>query len=222
MPTCSSAATSSDRGGRRRPSGCRTRRRTRTSETTATCANHALGRARMRLICAPPALSSKLCLLCAQIPSISAVCGLRPAKAGESICTWRSGRSTLAGERYRVQPELVPVRLDISRTTGDGTRCGCASRRRWPDRACAASSPPPRRSRSTRARSRNRPIRGATPRLAARQAAGRGRRLELALRRRTACSTCARGRATRSRSACRRTSCAARTAPACARCAAPT
>jgi uncharacterized protein len=27
---------------------------------------------------------------------------------------------TLAGERYPVEPELVPVRLDISRTTGDG------------------------------------------------------------------------------------------------------
>ncbi len=26
----------------------------------------------------------------------------------------------LAGERYPVEPELVPVRLDISRTTGDG------------------------------------------------------------------------------------------------------
>jgi uncharacterized protein len=27
---------------------------------------------------------------------------------------------SLGGERYPVQPELVPVRLDISRTTGDG------------------------------------------------------------------------------------------------------
>ena len=27
---------------------------------------------------------------------------------------------SLAGERYPVQPELVPARLDISRTTGDG------------------------------------------------------------------------------------------------------
>ena len=27
---------------------------------------------------------------------------------------------SLAGEKYPVQPELVPVRLDISRTTGDG------------------------------------------------------------------------------------------------------
>jgi uncharacterized protein len=27
---------------------------------------------------------------------------------------------SLAGERYPVEPELVPVRLDISRTTGDG------------------------------------------------------------------------------------------------------
>lgn len=27
---------------------------------------------------------------------------------------------SLAGERYPVRPELVPVRLDISRTTGDG------------------------------------------------------------------------------------------------------
>ena len=27
---------------------------------------------------------------------------------------------TLAGERYPVEPALVPVRLDISRTTGDG------------------------------------------------------------------------------------------------------
>jgi uncharacterized protein len=30
------------------------------------------------------------------------------------------GSFELAGESYRVQPELVPVRLDISRTTGDG------------------------------------------------------------------------------------------------------
>lgn len=27
---------------------------------------------------------------------------------------------SLAGEKYPIQPELVPVRLDISRTTGDG------------------------------------------------------------------------------------------------------
>jgi uncharacterized protein len=30
------------------------------------------------------------------------------------------GSFDLAGETYRVQPDLVPVRLDISRTTGDG------------------------------------------------------------------------------------------------------
>ena len=46
------------------------------------------------------------------------------------------------GQEYAAAPDLVPVRLDVSRTTGTAGRCGCASRSSSPGPACAASIPP--------------------------------------------------------------------------------
>ena len=73
--------------------------------------------------------------------SISAALGLtsgegraaRPARP-------RSSRSSSAARRYAVEPELVPVRLDISRTTGNGYALRLRFRPRSTVRACAAWS----------------------------------------------------------------------------------
>ena len=46
--------------------------------------------------------------------------GCAPARGGGSSCTSASTRFAFGGQRYDVEPELVPVRLDVSRTTGSG------------------------------------------------------------------------------------------------------
>ena len=112
------------------------------------------------------------------------------------------------GQRYEVDPALVPVRLDVSRTTGNGW----ALRLRFDAGAAGPvhALPGARRAELRRRRPRGLPAR-------------RRRGADLALRRaRTGSSTCRRGRATRWRSRCPRRSPAAPTAPACARSAAPT
>src|SRR5579875_73896 len=62
----------------------------------------------------------------------------------------------LGGERYPVDPRLVPVRLDISRTSGHGYALRLRFEAASPAPACAAWSPPRRGLRSTRARSPSR------------------------------------------------------------------
>ncbi len=110
------------------------------------------------------------------------------------------------GSRYAVVPELVPVRLDISRTTANGWAMRLRFDATWTARACAASST-------------------ATPTFSVDSyevhQPGAGDGAALALHAATS-STSRPGRATRSRSRCRPSSPAGRTAPACARAAART
>ena len=110
---------------------------------------------------------------------------------------------SLGGESYPVEPELVPVRLDISRTTGDGY----ALRLRFeasivgPCMRCLEPAAP---TFTVDAREVSQPNEARAPRRGGcgtrtLKAAGRDRRPGLAVRRGRACSTCAAGRATPSR-----------------------
>ena len=56
----------------------------------------------------------------APTPSSSLPSGSAPATAAGSTCTSGSSDFHYAGEPYAVTPALVPVRLDVSRTTGNG------------------------------------------------------------------------------------------------------
>ena len=85
--------------------------------------------------------------------SSSAHSTLSRRRAADPSSTCQVEPLDFGGERYEVTPTLVPVVLDVSRTTGNGYalrlrfEAGCA------DRACAAWSPPTRR-RGRRARGR--------------------------------------------------------------------
>ena len=111
---------------------------------------------------------------------------------------------SLAGDSYSVQPEPIPVRLDISRTTGDGyaLRLRFEASLAGPCMRCLEAAAPTftvdarEVSQPTEARAAHlmRPPRVVEPNRKTTRATSSPLRTS-----RTACSICARGRATRSR-----------------------
>ena len=93
-----------------------------------------------------------------------------PARAAGSSSTPRSTPFDFGGQRYAVEPALIPVRLDVSRTTGNGW----ALRLRFEVDARGPVHALPRARRARRSRRRAR----------GRTSPGGGEELQLALRRR--------------------------------------
>ena len=118
---------------------------------------------------------------------------LTPGEARRLELAVPLGEFSFGGQRYVPEPAEAPARLDVTRMTGGGSACACASRRA--DRAVHAlpGAGRARGRRSTPARS--------TSRAAARSSRARTSRARS--------STWPPGRTTRSRSACPTSSCAA-------------
>ena len=58
--------------------------------------------------------------LSVRMSSISRAWGSPRARAAGSSCTWAIDPFSFGGQEYAAGAELIPVRLDVSRTTGNG------------------------------------------------------------------------------------------------------